>query len=73
MTYVKTIADLFLAQVVHATCHVSGEVQQLLGRERGGRAVSNGKGWVCFQDATFPEEIQQVAVRSILDSQIQIT
>ena len=65
-------AHLCLAQVVHAPRHVGSEVKQLLGGESGGGAVGDGERRVRLQNSALPQEVQQVAVRSKLNGQVQI-
>lgn len=63
---------LLLAQVVHAPGHVGREMQQLLGGQRGRRAVGDGEGGVGLQHAALAEEVQQVPVGGVLDGQVQV-
>lgn len=66
------VTNLLLAQVVHAPGHVCGKVEQLLGGQRGGSAVSDGESWVGLQHTALAQEVQEVAVWGVLDGQVQV-
>lgn len=63
---------LFVTEVVHPCRYVHGELQQLLGGERGGGAVLLGEGGVRLQHSTLPQEVQKVTVRSVFNGYVQV-
>lgn len=61
---------LFVTKVMHACCHVCGKLQELLWSERGSSAVLFGKSWVRLQNTALPQEIQEIPIGSILNSNV---
>ena len=66
------VCYLLVTQVVHAGCHIDGELQQLLGGECGCGAVLLGEGRVRLQHPALPQEVQQVPVRGVLYGNVQV-
>lgn len=66
------VAHLFVTQVVHARGYVHSKLEQLLGGERGGRAVLLGERRVCLQHSALPQEVQKVSVWSVFNGDVQV-
>ena len=61
-----------MAQVVHTPGHICCEMEKLLGGERGGSAVGDGKRGVRLEHSALSQEVQEVAMGRILNGQVQV-
>ena len=61
-----------MAQVVHSPGHICCKVEELLGGQGGGGAVSDGECGVRLQHTALAQEVKEVAVGGVLDGQVQV-